>query len=81
MLKEKPTTSKLGMLYCKSLYVLALNVARSQKLDKSSVADIHRKYGDHLSSKGDYNGMMEQFVSCIGRMEASDVIRKVRRDI
>jgi len=67
---------KLGVLYRKSLYVLALNVARSQRLDKSSVADIHRKYGDHLSAKGDHDGVMEQFVSCIGWMEASYVIRK-----
>ena len=51
--QRKPTISKLGMLYRKFLYVLALNVARSQKLDKSSVADVHRKCGDHLSAKGD----------------------------
>jgi Tfp pilus assembly protein PilF len=65
------------MLYRKSLYVLALNMARSQRLDESSVADIHRQYGDHLYAKGDYDGAMGQFVRCIGWTEASYVIRKV----
>ena len=29
-LEEKPTSVKLDMLYCKSLYILALNMAMSQ---------------------------------------------------
>lgn len=76
-LEEKPTSAKLDMLYSKSLYVLALNMARSQRLDESSVADIHRQYGDHLYTKADYDGAMAQFVKTIGWTQPSYVIRKV----
>ena len=41
------------MLYRKNLYNLALNIASTQELDESSVADIRRQYGDHLYIKGD----------------------------
>jgi hypothetical protein len=68
------------MLYRKSLYVLALNMAKSQRLDESSVADIHRQYGDHLYTKGDYDGAMAQFVKTIGWTQPSYVIRKVKYD-
>jgi hypothetical protein len=54
------------MLYHKSLYVLTLHVARSQRVDESNVVDIRRQY-----AKGDYDGAMGQFVSCIGWTEAS----------
>ncbi|KAF8958023.1 hypothetical protein BDZ97DRAFT_2061922 [Flammula alnicola] len=47
-LQESSTASKLDMLYRKSLYSLALNLAPMQKLDESSVADIYRQYGNHL---------------------------------
>jgi hypothetical protein len=77
-LEEKPTSVKLDMLYRNSLFVLALNMARSQRLDESSVADIHRQYGDHLYTKGDYDGAMAQFAKTIGWTQPSYVIRKVR---
>ena len=38
-LKEKELTSKLELLYNKSLYLLALNLAQSQKV--SQVASVH----------------------------------------
>ena len=44
------------MLYQKLLIVLALNMAHLQRLDKSSVVDIHQWYGDHLYAKGNYDG-------------------------
>ncbi|KDQ61289.1 hypothetical protein JAAARDRAFT_55962 [Jaapia argillacea MUCL 33604] len=75
-LQEKPTSAKLDMLYRKSLYLMALNLAKTQRLDESSVADIHRQYGDHLYSKGDYDGAMQQFVQTIGNLQPSYVIRK-----
>jgi hypothetical protein len=76
-LKEKPTSEKLDMLYRKSLYLLALNLAKTQKLDQSSVVDIYRQYGDHLYAKGDYDGAMQQYVQTIGHLQPSYVIRKV----
>ncbi|KAF9651477.1 hypothetical protein BDM02DRAFT_3154289 [Thelephora ganbajun] len=75
-LQEKPTAAKLDMLYRKSLYLIALNLGKTQNLDEASVADIHRQYGDHLYSKGDYDGAMKQFVKTIGNVQPSYVIRK-----
>jgi hypothetical protein len=62
----------------KSLYPLALNMFLSQRLAKSSVADIQR-HGGHLYAKRYYDVAMGQFVRCIGWTEASRVIRKVGR--
>lgn len=76
-LEEKSTPVKLGLLYSKSQYLLALNLARTQGLDDSTVADIHRQYGDALYAKGDYDGAMQQFVQTIGHIQPSYVIRKV----
>lgn len=75
-LQEKTTTDKLDMLYRKTYYPLALNVAKTQNLDAASVVDIHRQYGDHLYLKGDYDGAMQQFVQTIGHLQPSYVIRK-----
>lgn len=75
-LEEKPNSAKLDMLYRKSLYVMALSIARTQRMDESSLADIHRQYGDHLYAKGDYDGAMAQFVQTIGWTQPSYVIRK-----
>ena len=75
--EEKSTPTKLNLLYSKNLYNLALSVARTQQLDASSVADIHRQYADYLYTKGDYDGSMQQFVKTIGYLQPSYVIRKV----
>ncbi|KZT00051.1 uncharacterized protein LAESUDRAFT_816725 [Laetiporus sulphureus 93-53] len=75
-LEEKPTPVKLDMLYRKGLYKNALTLAKTQQLDESSVADIHRQFGDHLYSKGDYDGAMQQYIKTIGHVQPSYVIRK-----
>ncbi|KZT23981.1 hypothetical protein NEOLEDRAFT_509554 [Neolentinus lepideus HHB14362 ss-1] len=75
-LQEKPTAAKLDMMYQKGQYLLALNVAKTQRLDESSVADIHRQYGDHLYGKSDYDGAMQQYLQTLGYLQASYVIRK-----
>ncbi|PPQ83311.1 hypothetical protein CVT25_004051 [Psilocybe cyanescens] len=75
-LEEKSTAAKLDMLYRKSLYAQALNMAYTQNLDKSTIADIQRQYGDHLYSKSDYDGAMQQYVQTIGFLQPSYVIRK-----
>jgi len=75
-LVEKSTAAKLDMLYRKSLYAVALNLAKTQNLDSASVADIHKQYGDHLYAKGDYDGAMAQYVQTIRVVQPSYVIRK-----
>lgn len=69
--------AKLESLYRRGDYRLALNIARTQRLDAERVADIHREYGDYLYSKGNYDGAMEQFVQTIGNLQPSYVVRKV----
>ncbi|KAF9932825.1 hypothetical protein BGZ67_004546 [Mortierella alpina] len=75
-LDEMDTALKLDILFKKNMYLLAINLAHNQKYDNASISDIIKKYGDHLYSKGDYNGAMEQYVRTIGRLEPSYVIRK-----
>ncbi|KAJ3838462.1 hypothetical protein F5878DRAFT_652044 [Lentinula raphanica] len=76
-LVEKSTSAKLDMLYKRSLYGLALNLAKTQNLDEAHVADIHRQYGDHLyASKNDYDGAMAQYMKTLGFVQPSYVIRK-----
>lgn len=38
-----------------------------------------RRYGDHLYSKSDYEGAMGCYIKTVGTVQASYVIRKVRK--
>ncbi|KAF8829699.1 hypothetical protein HHX47_DHR2000129 [Lentinula edodes] len=72
---EKSTSAKLDMLYKRSLYGLALNLAKTKNVDDSHVEDIHRQYGDHLyPSKNDYDGAMTQYVKTLGWVQPSSWI-------
>ncbi|KAI0293593.1 hypothetical protein BC826DRAFT_1105023 [Russula brevipes] len=74
--QEKPTATKLDMLYGRGYYVLALDIARTQQMSKGSMADIHRQYGDYLYAKPDYDVAMQQYLQTIGYVQPSYVIRK-----
>lgn len=76
-LDEQSTQTKLETLYRRNLYTLAITMARSQGLGEAGIADIHRRYGDYLYSKGDFDGAMGQFVKTLGFLQPSYVIRKV----
>ncbi|KAK7036583.1 Vacuolar protein sorting-associated protein 11 [Paramarasmius palmivorus] len=75
-LSERPTSAKLDMLYAKGFYSGALTLARTHGLDESSVADIHRQYGDYLYTRGEYDASMAQYIKTLGHVKASYVIRK-----
>ncbi|RHZ69860.1 hypothetical protein Glove_277g41 [Diversispora epigaea] len=75
-LEEKDTPTKLEILFKKNLYSLAINLAHSQKYDDASIAEIFKKYGDHLYGKTDYDGAMAQYIRTIGQLEPSYIIRK-----
>ncbi|BDA46644.1 Vacuolar protein sorting-associated protein 11 homolog [Coccomyxa sp. Obi] len=75
-LQEKELSAKLELLYSKSLYLVALNLATSEEAEPSAVAEIQRRYGDHLYAKHDYDAAMGQYVATIGYLEPSYVIRK-----
>jgi hypothetical protein len=68
----------LDILFRKANYTLAVGVARSQGVEESGIADIYRQYGDHLYTKGDFDGAMQQFIKTLGHLQPSYVIRKVR---
>ena len=96
-LEEKPLRSKLDVLFRKSLFLLAINLAKTYqqallqaggakagsvgveraKAIDPILADIHRRYAEHLYSKGDFEAAMNQFVKTIGWTQPSYVIRKV----
>ncbi|CAI2179070.1 378_t:CDS:10 [Funneliformis geosporum] len=75
-LEEKDTPTKLEILFKKNLYLLAINLAHSQKYDDASISEIFKKYGDHLYSKVDYDSAMAQYIRTIGQLEPSYIIRK-----
>ncbi|XP_075211220.1 vacuolar protein sorting-associated protein 11 homolog [Lycorma delicatula] len=51
-------------------------IAKNHQYDTEGLIDIFRQYGDHLYSKGDHNGAIEQYIKTIGSLEPSYVIRK-----
>ncbi|XP_034943521.1 vacuolar protein sorting-associated protein 11 homolog [Chelonus insularis] len=75
-LDEKDLQQKLALLFRKNLYDVAIRIAKSQQYDSEGFVDIFRRNGDHLYSKGDYNGAIEQYIRTIGKLEPSYVIRK-----
>ncbi|KAG7086657.1 hypothetical protein E1B28_002597 [Marasmius oreades] len=75
-LSEKPTSAKLDMLYSRALYSGALTLARTHGLDESNIAEIHRRYGDYLYARGEYEASMAQYIKTLGHVKASYVIRK-----
>ncbi|KAM3600652.1 uncharacterized protein V6R79_000323 [Siganus canaliculatus] len=75
-LQEKDTQTKLEMLFKKNLFVMAINLAKSQHLDSDGLSEIFRQYGDHLYLKGDHDGAIQQYIRTIGKLEPSYVIRK-----
>ena len=59
-----------------SEFLYLCSLARSQSYD-DGLAEIRRRYGDHLYSKGDYGSAIEQYKNAIKHLEPSYVIRKV----
>lgn len=73
---EKDMESKLDMLFKKNLYIVAINIVQSQQADAAAIAEVLRKYGDHLYGKQDYDEAMAQYIRTIGHLEPSYVIQK-----
>ena len=63
--------------FLKECHISLFSLARSQQYDNDGLIDIFRQYGDHLYSKGDHDGAIQQYIKTIGKLEASYVIRKV----
>lgn len=75
-LTEKDITSKLDLLFRKSQYSLAMDLAKTCNYDSDQLAEISRHYADFLYKKGDYDAAVSQYSKTIGVLEPSYVIRK-----
>jgi vacuolar protein sorting-associated protein 11 len=75
-LQEKDLESKLNLLYGKNMFDTAVKIAKSSDYDAEGLSDIFKNYGDHLYSKGNYAGAVEQYIKTIGYLEPSYVIRR-----
>eukprot|EP01061_Rhynchopus_euleeides_P009972 TRINITY_DN19296_c0_g1_i1.p1 TRINITY_DN19296_c0_g1~~TRINITY_DN19296_c0_g1_i1.p1 ORF type:complete len:1011 (+),score=444.11 TRINITY_DN19296_c0_g1_i1:59-3034(+) len=75
-LEEKDTQTKLKLLYKKSMYQIAIDLAKAQQFDTSDVMDIYLRYGDYLYQRTDYSRAVQQYIATIGYKEPSYVIRK-----
>lgn len=76
VLDEKDLEAKLSLLFKKNLYDIAVRVAKNSEYDSGSLAGILRTYADHLYSKNDYSGAVDQYIKTIGHLEPSYVIMK-----
>ncbi|KAL1745090.1 hypothetical protein HDZ31DRAFT_37166 [Schizophyllum fasciatum] len=76
-LEEKSTSEKLDMLYRRGYFPLALGIAKTQRLDEASIADIHLKTADALYNKKNYDDALSHYVQTIGHVQPSYVIRKL----
>ena len=72
-LRERNSSERLDLLFKKGLYNIAISIAAA---DKGDVAEVQRRYGDHLYQKKDYDGAMSHYCMTIGSLEPSYVIRK-----
>lgn len=73
---EKTFQQKLEMMYQRSLYPLAIEMARKYNVDSAQQNVICRKYGDYLYQKGDYETAMTLYLRAIENTEPSQIIRK-----
>lgn len=55
------------MLFKKNLFEMAINLAKSQHLDSDGLAQIFMQYGDHLYSKGNHDGAVQQYIRSVWR--------------
>lgn len=76
-LDEQFIQTKLDALYRKNLYTLAVTVAENAGVDAAGISEIHKRYGDYLYDKGDFDSAMNQFIQTLGHLQPSYVIRQV----
>lgn len=75
-LKEKDIRSKLRLLFRKSQFSLAVDLAKSYGYDEDEIADITKQYAEQLYTNGDFDASVVQFIKTIGHLEPSYVVRK-----
>lgn len=75
-LDEKDLQSKLRSLYKKNMFDTAVKIAKNNQYDAEGLSEIFKQYGDHLYTKGNFAGAVEQYIKTIPYIEPSYVIRR-----
>lgn len=75
-LVEKDNKYKFDIFYKRSFFDTALDYAKNLNFDKKKISDIHKKHGDHIFRKGDYQKAIEQYILTINYLDPSVVIQK-----
>lgn len=75
-LDERDLQSKLNSLYKKNMYDMAVKIAKNNQYDADGLSEIFKQYGDHLYTKANFTGAIEQYIKTIGHLEPSYVIRR-----
>ena len=76
-MEERSTSQKLDLLFSRSLFPVAIGLARSEGLDEADIAAIHKQYADHLYAKGEFEPATANYVKTLGFVQPSYVVRKV----
>ena len=74
--RERDMASKIDVLIKKSLYPLAISLMTEEQSDISEIMKLVTMYGDHLYKKGEFDSAMTQYITTIGYLPTSYVIRR-----
>ncbi|GMR48634.1 hypothetical protein PMAYCL1PPCAC_18829, partial [Pristionchus mayeri] len=75
-LTQKHLAAKLDILYKKSFFDVAIDVAKRSEGGAEVLPHIHHKYGDFYYSKADFGNAIREFKESIGVLDPSYVIKK-----
>lgn len=75
-LREKPLEERLQGMFRSRSFQAALRMARDENASPRIMADVHRRFGDFLYSKRDYDGAAEHYALTVGHIEPSYAIQK-----
>lgn len=64
-LHEKPINQQLETIQQRELFGIALNLAKQNELDDSTILQIYKLYGDYLYAKADYDGAIDKYIECL----------------
>lgn len=67
-LDERDIRTKLNLLFKHSLYDIALRMAKSNQFDDEGLAEVCKKYGDHLAQRGKHQGTIQTETAYTNRM-------------
>lgn len=74
-LDERDFRTKLNLLFKQGLYDIGVRIAKNNQYDDEGLAEIFKRYGDHLVQRGKHAEACQQYTKTIGYLEPSYVIR------